>query len=104
LELHTELEEQIFYPEVEKLAVTKALVADAHQHHAEVKHLLQEAARFSVRDRERSELIREVKLAVQEHVREEEDEIFPAARKRLEPHRIDDLTREVEAMKKKAGA
>jgi hemerythrin superfamily protein len=104
LELHTEVEEKIFYPEMKKHDGTKELVGDALEEHGEVKQMLQEIGQLSAEDDQWSEMINELKMAVQHHVREEEDQMFPAARNQLDSGRIDELGRQIEEMKPKARA
>ena len=43
LELHTHIEEKIFYPALERPAETQELTAEAYEEHATVKNLLREA-------------------------------------------------------------
>jgi hemerythrin superfamily protein len=103
LELHTQIEEKLFYPELKRHDGTKKLVADALEEHAEVKQMLQEIGTLSVEDDQWSEMINELKMAVRHHVHEEEGQIFPAARQELDQSRIDEIGRQIEEMKQKAG-
>lgn len=104
LELHTRLEEDIFYPEMQKYATIKGLIGNAVQEHDEIRLILGEIAAFSAEDDEWSEMLNELKLAVQEHVRGEEGRLFPAARKELDQCRIDELGRQVDEMRQRASA
>jgi hemerythrin superfamily protein len=104
LELHTQVEETIFYPEMKKYEATRNLVGEALDEHGEVKQMLQQIGRLSAEDEQWSELINELKLAVQHHVREEEGQIFPAARKELDQTRIDELGQQIQQVKQKASA
>jgi hemerythrin-like domain-containing protein len=49
-------------------------------------------------------MIEELDHAVQHHVREEEEQMFPAARKELSEDRANELGRQIEEMKQKVGA
>lgn len=104
LELHTQVEEKLLYPEMQQHAATKALAGEALQEHGEVKQMLQEIGRLSADDDQWSEMVNELKMAVQHHVREEEGQMFPAARQELDQSRIDELGRQIEQMKQKAAA
>jgi iron-sulfur cluster repair protein YtfE (RIC family) len=101
LELHTQIEEKIFYPELKRHDGTKKLVAEALEEHAEVKQMLQEIGTLSAEDDQWSEMINELKMAVQQHVHEEEGQIFPAARQELGQGRIDEVGRQIDEMKQK---
>src|SRR5207245_10047875 len=99
-----QVEESIFYPEMKKHAGTKDLVSEALEEHSEVKQMLQEVGELSADDDQWSELVNALKMAVQHHVREEEDEMFPEARKAVDQRRIDELGRQIQEMKQKASA
>lgn len=49
-------------------------------------------------------MIEELDHAMQHHVREGEEQMFPAARKEIGASRADGLYRQIEEMKQKAGA
>ncbi len=102
LEVHTAIEEEIFYPAVRQAQTRKAteLVGEAFQEHATVKRLLAQISRLSPGgddfDSRMSELIKDVK----EHVKEEEGEIFPEAQKHLSPDELEDLGQRMEERKR----
>jgi hemerythrin superfamily protein len=104
LELHTEIEERLFYPEMKKHPGTKKLVGEALEEHGEVKRLLQELAKLSPGEARWSDMIEELEHAVQHHVREEEEQMFPTARTEIGESRANELGRLIEEMKQKAGA
>ena len=104
LELHTEIEERLFYPEMKKYPGTEELVGEALEEHGEVKRLLKELAKLSPSEERWSDMIEKLDHAVQHHVREEEEQMFPAARKAIGESRADELGRQIEEMKQKAGA
>jgi iron-sulfur cluster repair protein YtfE (RIC family) len=101
LEAHAMVEEEIFYPEIEKLSATKELVADAFDEHAEVEAILQKIAELSSDKDEWLDRICELRELVQEHVRKEEDRLFPAARRLLERARAAELGRQIATLKQK---
>src|SRR5215813_11156967 len=102
LELHTELEEELFYPALKEHNDTKALASEALEEHSEVKQMLNEIDNLSAEDDQWSEMINELKMAVQHHMREEEHQLFPAARVRLDEARISELGRKIQEMREKA--
>ena len=104
LELHTEIEERLFYPEMKKHPGTKELAGEALEEHGEVKRLLKELAKLSPGEEHWSDMIEELDHAVEHHVREEEEQMFPAARKEISEARADELGRQIEEMKQKASA
>ena len=104
LELHTRVEEQIVYPDFKKHERVKDFIGEALEEHGEVKKMLQQLGRMEPGAAEWSAGIADLKKAVQHHVREEEQRIFPAARKEIDEDEANDLARRVQAMKQKATA
>ena len=104
LELHSQIEEKIFYPEMKKHAATKGFIGEALEEHAEVKQMLREIRKLSPRSDEWTARILELKEAVQQHVEEEESKIFPAARNALDEDRLQELGRRMQQMKKEKAA
>ena len=104
LELHTRLEEEVYYLEMQKYPKTKSMVADALQEHNEMRLLVERATGFSVEAKEWWELINELKLVFQEHVHGEEGQLFPAAGKKLDQRVVDELGGRMQAIKQQASA
>ncbi len=102
LELHTQLEEKFFYPTLKEHNDTKELVSKSLDENSEIKQMLHEIRSLSAEDDQWSEMINELKMTVQHHVRQEEDQIFPAARAKLDEAQINELGRRIQKMKEKA--
>jgi hemerythrin superfamily protein len=80
LEVHAQLEEEIFYPAVKKAIEETDLVDEAVQEHQEVKSLIAELKRMQGQNNGADEFgakFSELVDAVQHHVEEEEGEMFP---------------------------
>lgn len=80
LEVHTRIEERLFYPELEKHRETEDLAREALVEHNQVKSLIGKIKRMQPDDAlfvPRMKVLREL---VQNHVSDEESGIFPAAR------------------------
>lgn len=102
LEDHTLIEEDIFYPLIEKLLGTKELVEQSFEEHAGFEAILQEISEMRTNRDDWREKINELKDVVQRHVRREEDRMFPAARKELHESRAEELGKQILEMKRKA--
>ena len=83
LEAHTLIEEDIFYPWIEKLLGLKDLVEQSFEEHAGFEAILQEISEMRTNKDDWLEKIDELKDVVQRHVRMEEDR-YPPARKELD--------------------
>lgn len=104
LELHTQVEEKIVYPDFQKHAGVKGFIGEALEEHSEVKQMLRAIGRMEPGAADWSARIAELKKAVTHHVHEEEQQVFPAARKEIGQDEESDLARRVQEMKQKATA
>lgn len=78
LKQHTQLEETIFYPEVRKtVPEASALLDEAEQEHAEAKELIAKIEGMSDADAALDDTVAELNRAIEHHVKEERDELFP---------------------------
>src|SRR5919206_2559332 len=73
LELHTHIEEKIFYPALEKPTETHDLTLEAYEEHAMVKKLLRQLSGARTADEEWQAQAKELQEAVEHHVDEEEN-------------------------------
>ena len=79
LEVHAQIEEEIFYPAVKKAIDDGALVGEALNEHKAVKELIDELKAMDGEDDEFKEKWLELVADVKHHVQEEESEILPQA-------------------------
>ena len=99
LEVHAQLEEELFYPAVKQLQAEKVkdLVREAIEEHKIVKTLLAEIAAMSAQEEQYDAKVTVLKETVEHHVKEEEGEMFPAATKQLPKERLEELGAEMAA-------
>ncbi|WP_338758816.1 hemerythrin domain-containing protein [Massilia sp. METH4] len=81
LEIHTMIEEEIFYPAVRAETGDVKMVQEAIQEHAEAKELIAHIQGMSGDDPDLDSTIAMLRKAIEHHVTEEEQEMFPQARK-----------------------
>ena len=96
LELHTKFEEEEFYPLFRKAkndSEAKEEVADALDEHAEAKSMLEELSAMDKTSDEFLEKVQELKDALEHHISDEEDEMFPQARKTLSAEVAEEMGR-----------
>jgi hemerythrin-like domain-containing protein len=85
LEVHAQLEEQVFYPTVnEETEEGPGLVKEALQEHETVKQLIQELRAMGPEGQEFDARFTELMHKVEHHVEEEETEMFPVAEVELD--------------------
>lgn len=101
LEAHEILEETVFYPEIDKFPIAGELVNVAFEEHAEFDAILQEISELPVDKPEWLERVAELKDLVQQHIINEENRMFPAARKELPDSCAEQLGRKIEELKRK---
>ncbi|MCH8684521.1 hemerythrin domain-containing protein [Pedomonas mirosovicensis] len=80
LKVHTQIEEEIFYPRFRAETDEQGLVQEAIDEHAEVKRLIAEVEQRQAQGQDCTEQLREMQQCVMHHVKEEEGEMFPKAR------------------------
>jgi len=99
LTLHTQIEEQIFYPALKSHEETSDMVPEALEEHDEVDEILAEMATLNPGNDEFMDKLTELRDAVEHHVKEEENEMFPKAQEVLGQSRLQDMGRQMEQMK-----
>jgi iron-sulfur cluster repair protein YtfE (RIC family) len=99
LETHSYIEETIFYPALAEDNRTHALTLEAYEEHRVIKSLLQDMDSMPVDTEEWTAKFKVLKTSVEQHVQEEEKEIFPQARQVLTKARLEELGAELEEAK-----
>src|SRR5689334_2668229 len=99
LELHTHIEETIFYPALEEPKQTHDLTLEAYEEHDVVKRLLRELGRAKTADDEWEAKAKVLQENVEHHVEEEENELFKKAAAVLGQEEIEALGEELETEK-----
>ena len=80
LKVHTQIEEEIFYPRARAETGEEGLIQEAVKEHAEVKQLISEIEQRQAQGQDCTEQLEVMRQAVQHHIQEEEGEMFPKVR------------------------
>ena len=81
LTVHAQIEEEIFYPALRRAAKGATdVVAEAEQEHRQAKLLISQIRELRTADSTLDQLVADLARAVEDHVKEERDELFPKAR------------------------
>lgn len=108
LEIHAQVEEEIFYPAIKNAKETRDITLEGYEEHHVVKQLLTELEELPVDDETWGAKLKVLKENVEHHVEEEEEEMFSSAREVLSKDEIEELGTRMEAakqeQKKAAGA
>jgi hemerythrin-like domain-containing protein len=99
LEIHTRIEETIFYPALEKADETRDITLEAFEEHRLVKQLLEELEASDKGTEQWTAKFTVLKENIEHHVEEEEDEMFKKARKVLSEEDVETLGTRMEAAK-----
>ncbi len=91
LNVHAEVEEQVFYPAVRDRQDTEKLVDEAHKEHEEAKQMLEDVSSLSPTSAEFKAKIRELKQTMQHHIQEEENEVFSQVRQCMSDKKLEQL-------------
>ncbi len=100
LDLHAEVEEQIFYPAIEDAEETREITLEAYEEHNLVKQLLTELEAEPKDDEKWTAKFTVLKENIEHHVEEEEGEMFKKARKVLSQEEIEELGAQLEEAKR----
>jgi iron-sulfur cluster repair protein YtfE (RIC family) len=105
LEIHAQLEEQIFYPafEEEADAEGEGLVEEARKEHQAVQELIEELRELATQDKQFDAKFRELMENVEHHIEEEETEMFPQAEEAL-AEQVEELGAEIRELKQQLTA
>jgi hemerythrin superfamily protein len=105
LEVHTTIEEEIFYPEVKTAdEEIKDTVDEGVEEHHVVKVLIAEVKTLPPEDDTWAAKMKVIVESVEHHAGEEEEEMFPMVRKALDKAALEDMGVRMEAMKAQLGA
>jgi hemerythrin superfamily protein len=99
LDIHSTIEEEIFYPAVKKVRGGQSLVSEAKSEHQKVDSLVAEAQGMSMETDEVVQKVTELRDAVVHHATEEEREMFPVAEDGL-GEQLQELGQELAARKR----
>jgi iron-sulfur cluster repair protein YtfE (RIC family) len=100
LENHTQIEETVLYPTLQKYEDLKDYVLEAVEEHRQVKTLLQEIGRLTDGSEKFDAKLKVMKENIEHHVEEEENEMFPNAQKTLSKDELAALEQELETARK----
>jgi len=98
LNMHTRLEEEVFYPALAEFAETSILIQTSYDEHQVLEELLSDLSGLNPISEEWLELMAVLKENVDNHVAQEEDELFQKAKTLLGEKRLDELGTEMEEM------
>jgi len=101
-ELHTEVEEEHFYPALRDGDEAKDLIEDALEEHNEMEEMLEELDGADKDDESWTEQLAEFQESFEYHVQEEETQLFPRAQKVLKKEQADEIAAAIEKEKEAA--
>jgi hemerythrin superfamily protein len=105
LEVHTTIEEEIFYPEIKGAnEEIKDVVDEGVEEHHVAKTLIEEVKRLTPEDDAWAAKMKVLIESVEHHAEEEEQEMFPEVRKALDKAGLEDMGVRLEARKAQLGA
>ncbi|MEO5971209.1 MAG: hemerythrin domain-containing protein [Bdellovibrionia bacterium] len=98
LEIHSQLEEEFFYPELEKYPETAALAVVSVEDHEQIKTLIKDLRHMNPITAEFEDQLQELMSFTSFHIETEEQSLFPLAEKLLGP-RLEELGRQMYSRK-----
>ena len=95
------LDASSFSADGSKNATIKELVGEIFDDHADFEAIAQQISRSRADDEKWLERVRELGDLVREHVRNEEERLFPAAQQTLDRERAEEIGRQIEARRQR---
>ena len=80
LTVHAQIEEEIFYPALRQAAGAGDLLDEAEAEHQQAKALIARIEGLGQADATMDDLVSQLARAIEHHVKEERDQLFPKAR------------------------
>jgi len=104
LTVHTEIEEQIFYPAVRERTegdhkAEHDLVLESFEEHAAAKKVIEDLRATDAADESYKPKVKALSELIDHHVHEEEHELFPGAKKIFSREELDELGSRMETLK-----
>jgi iron-sulfur cluster repair protein YtfE (RIC family) len=103
LQLHEKVEEELFYPKLER-GKDKEMILEAYEEHHLVDNILAELEETAPNDEHFKAKLTVLQENLKHHIKEEETEIFPEARRKLGEKKLEQLGEEISKMKEKETA
>ena len=102
IEVHAQAEEQVVYPALrEQVSGGQQMADHAEKEHAEARQIIGRIRQTEDADH-LAEVVAELKSAIEEHVNEEENEVFPRMQAEVEASALEELGAELTAVKERA--
>ena len=99
LMIHSQVEEEIFYPAIRNLTGCGSKVDEAYREHQTVKDLLYQMTSIDPLSEEFDRKLSQLKDAVTHHVEEEETEMFPRVQERMASVELEEIGRRMHERK-----
>jgi hemerythrin superfamily protein len=98
IEMHSRLEQELFYPELENSMAPDAVQAAkrAVAEHNSIDEMLSELGKLGIQNKQFPSKMQALFETVQAHIQFEEDNVFEEARKLLSEYRLEELGLEME--------
>lgn len=99
LDIHYQVEEKFFYSQLKGEEETRELVLESMDEHKDMKKLLDALESMDMGVAEWTAKLRTLRENMERHVEEEENEIFPRAKKLIEEDEAAGIAEDIEAFK-----
>lgn len=99
LQMHTRIEEEVFYPAMKEFDESRDLVREFYKEHKEVDRLLAQLSTMAPNVEEFQETLSEMREDIEHHVDEEENELFPMAERLCGESKLQEMGRQMQQIK-----
>ena len=102
LTVHERIEEEIFYPALQKHEKAKELVLESYVEHGVVDDLLDQISTIETGDDKWMPTFKVFRENLEHHMKEEEDELFPKTKSIFSSEKLEDLGARMAELKERA--
>jgi hemerythrin-like domain-containing protein len=95
MKLHSQIEEELFYPAMEEIEETRNIVERFYDEHKRLDQLLAQLSTKAPGEEEFQDLLVEFRSFLEIHIEEEEEELFPKAEENLGQSRLNEMGRQI---------
>ena len=104
LTVHAEIEEKIFYPAIKERAQRghreeRDLVLESYEEHSLAKKVIGDLQAIDATDESYRPKLKVLREVIEQHIKEEERELFPSTRDLIEEDQLEELGRQMAEMK-----
>lgn len=99
LNMHTRIEEEVFYPAMKEFDESRDLVREFQKEHKEVVQMLSQLSTMAPNVEQFQEVLSDLRESIEQHVDAEENELFPIAEELCGQSKLQEMGRRMQEIR-----